>query len=85
MRTAVKEADEAGVTPLSTRFFAGSAALLAHQGGWDEILLVAGPIVVIVGGIAVVKRRLERSLAAKAAADETVSDISTNSSDHPES
>jgi uncharacterized membrane protein len=23
-------------------------SVLAHQGGWDEILLVAGPIVVIV-------------------------------------
>jgi hypothetical protein len=29
---------------------------LAHQGGWDEILLVAGPIVVIVAVLAVVKR-----------------------------
>ncbi|MFM8265154.1 MAG: hypothetical protein ACKOAI_03680 [Acidimicrobiia bacterium] len=23
--------------------------MFAHQGGWDELLLVAGPIVVIVG------------------------------------
>ena len=30
---------------------------LAHQGGWDEILLVAGPIVVIIIVLAVVKRR----------------------------
>lgn len=36
-------------------------ALLAHQGGWDEILLVAGPILVIVGLLVVVKKRLERS------------------------
>ncbi len=33
-------------------------ALLAHQGGWDEILMVAGPIAVIVGLLAVVRRRL---------------------------
>jgi hypothetical protein len=38
-------------------------ALLAHQGGWDEILLVAGPIGVIVGLLAIVKKRLDRSVA----------------------
>ena len=37
-------------------------ALLAHQGGWDEILLVAGPIAVIVGLLAIVKTRLDRSI-----------------------
>ena len=37
-------------------------ALLAHQGGWDEILLVAGPIAVIVGLLALVKKRLDRSI-----------------------
>lgn len=36
------------------------AALLAHQGGWDEALLVLGPIVVIVIALAVVKRRVDR-------------------------
>ena len=35
-------------------------AVFAHQGGWDEILLVAGPILVIVGLLALVKRRLDR-------------------------
>lgn len=42
----------------------GSVAteLLAHQGGWDEILLVAGPIVVIVGLLAVVKRRVDAQM-----------------------
>ena len=38
-------------------------ALLAHQGGWDEILLVAGPIGVIVGLLAIVKKRLDRAVA----------------------
>lgn len=33
-------------------------ALLAHQGGWDEILLVAGPIAVVVGLLAVVRKRV---------------------------
>ena len=38
----------------------GFGALLAHQGGWDEILLVAGPIAVIVGLLALVKKRLDK-------------------------
>jgi len=33
-------------------------SLLAHQGGWDEILLVVGPIAVIMGLLAVVRRRV---------------------------
>jgi len=32
--------------------------VLAHQGGWDEILMVAGPIAIIVGLLAIVRRRL---------------------------
>jgi hypothetical protein len=38
-------------------------AILAHQGGWDEILLVAGPIAVFVGLLAIVKKRLDRAVA----------------------
>ena len=34
------------------------SALLAHQGGWDEILMVAGPIAIIVALLAIVRRRL---------------------------
>ena len=36
------------------------AVVLAHQGGWDEALLVLGPIVVIVIALAVVKRRVDK-------------------------
>ena len=36
------------------------APLLAHQGGWDEILFVIGPIVLIIGILFVVKRRVDR-------------------------
>ena len=35
-------------------------ALLAHQGGWDEILLVLGPIMIIVGLLRLAKHRVER-------------------------
>jgi hypothetical protein len=36
-----------------------AAVILAHQGGWDEILLVAGPILVIVGLLTLAKRRVD--------------------------
>lgn len=36
-----------------------TCALVAHQGGWDEILLVAGPIAVILVLLAIVKRRID--------------------------
>jgi hypothetical protein len=39
-------------------------ALLAHQGGWDEILLVLGPILIIAGLLMLAKRRVERNVAA---------------------
>jgi hypothetical protein len=41
-------------------FAAGSApALLAHQGGWDEFLLIGGPIVIICGLLWLAKRRVD--------------------------
>ena len=36
-------------------------ALLAHQGGWDEILLVLGPIAVIIGLLKLAKNRVDRT------------------------
>ncbi|NBS30205.1 MAG: hypothetical protein EBS76_06760 [Actinobacteria bacterium] len=36
-------------------------AVLAHQGGWDELLLIAVPIVIVIGLLAIVKRRVERA------------------------
>ncbi|MDE0653430.1 MAG: hypothetical protein OXI26_07235 [bacterium] len=35
-------------------------SILAHQGGWDEILIIIGPIAAIVGIVALVRRRLHR-------------------------
>ncbi|MEX0848062.1 MAG: hypothetical protein WD023_09815 [Ilumatobacteraceae bacterium] len=34
--------------------------MLAHQGGWDEILLVIGPVLVIVGLLRLAKKRVDR-------------------------
>jgi hypothetical protein len=33
--------------------------MIAHQGGWDEILLVLGPIAVIVGLLMLARKRVE--------------------------
>jgi hypothetical protein len=38
----------------------GGVAVLAHQGGWDEILMVAVPILIILGVLRVVKKRVDR-------------------------
>ena len=48
----------------------GLAHVIAHQGGWDEMALVAGPIVVIIALLALVKRRVDNA-AAKSVADAT--------------
>jgi hypothetical protein len=40
------------------------AVLIAHQGGWDEILLVAAPIAVVVALLALARRRVIRAEAA---------------------
>ncbi len=41
-----------------------AVALLAHQGGWDEMLLIVGPMLVVVGLLRLAKRRVERAAAA---------------------
>jgi hypothetical protein len=41
-------------------------AVLAHQGGWDEILLILGPILVVVGLLRLLKKRVERNATATA-------------------
>ncbi|MFW2380690.1 MAG: hypothetical protein ACN4GZ_02945 [Acidimicrobiales bacterium] len=40
-----------------------SVAVFAHQGGWDEALLVIGPLVIIGGLLHVANRRLKKRLA----------------------
>ena len=34
-------------------------SVIAHQGGWDEILLIAGPMIVIGWLLVVAKRRVD--------------------------
>ena len=55
---------------------AGVLAVVAHQGGWDEILLVGGPIVLIIGVLAIAKRRVDRVHAAREVDDEIDGEVS---------
>mgnify|MGYP004338291011 CR=1 FL=1 len=38
----------------------GFSVLLAHQGGWDEMLLVSGPVAVVAGLLWLADRRSRR-------------------------
>ena len=42
---------------------------LAHQGGWDEILMVAGPLAVFAGVLYLANRRANQKLAEAALAE----------------
>ena len=46
------------------------ASLVAHQGGWDEILLVAGPLLVFAAVLFLANRRANAKLAEAAQAPE---------------
>jgi hypothetical protein len=56
-------------------------ALLAHQGGWDEILMVVGPVLVVVALLLVVRRRIERRNAAVETAAPAVADAEASQPD----
>ena len=43
--------------------------IFAHQGGWDEMLMVLVPIGLLVGLLRLAKRRAERAAAERAEAD----------------
>jgi hypothetical protein len=57
------------------------AHTLAHQGGWDEIALVAAPIVVIIALLALVKRRVDATAADVAATASTPDDTGPTRTD----
>lgn len=40
---------------------AASPVLLAHQGGWDEVLLIGGPILLIMALLWLAKRRVDHA------------------------
>ena len=53
-------------------------AVLAHQGGWDEILLVLGPIAVIIGLLKLAKNRVDREVAKRDTKDATKTEKTAN-------
>ena len=58
--------------------------VLAHQGGWDELLLIAVPIVIVIGLLAIVKRRVERAAqGANAAPEPSISSDSGTDASKP--
>lgn len=44
---------------MGARISASTPVVFAHQGGWDEALLIGGPIVAIVGLLWLAKRRVD--------------------------
>jgi hypothetical protein len=44
--------------------------IFAHQGGWDEMLMVLVPIGLFIGLLRLAKRRAERAAAERAGEDE---------------
>lgn len=46
-----------------------ATSLLAHQGGWDEALLIGGPMVVIAALLVVAKRRVDAAAGERQASD----------------
>jgi len=59
---------DSAVERLSPHFAVG---LLAHQGGWDEILWVLVPITVMVGLLGVATRRVRKNPTSGTTADES--------------
>lgn len=52
----------------------GPATVLAHQGGWDELLFVLVPIALFAGLLAIANRRAVRAQADHEQHDETDGD-----------
>jgi hypothetical protein len=48
--------------PLTAVAFPNPGSILAHQGGWDEIILVMGPLAVIAGALWLANRRVSTQL-----------------------
>jgi len=60
------------------------AQMLAHQGGWDEILMVGAPVLVFAGLLWLARRRAEQFADARdAAAAAAAGDAESTESDRP--
>jgi uncharacterized membrane protein len=61
---------------------ARGGAMIAHQGGWDEILLVLGPIAVIIGLLMLARKRVEATEQKTAAQTSTQTSEPVPKTDH---
>ena len=55
--------------------------LLAHQGGWDEALLIGAPILIIMGLLWLAKRRVDAAHAPAQGAGSNVTESDTDRHD----
>ena len=55
---------------MKTAVLAEGSHVLAHQGGWDEILLVALPLLVIAGLLVLANKRVSAKLHEDATAED---------------
>lgn len=58
-----------------------AAVILAHQGGWDEMLLVATPIALLAGVLWLANRRAGRLQAERTDAEASPDDAESATSD----
>lgn len=49
-----------GSDPLKRGYGRNVLTVLAHQGGWDEVLWVAGPLAVVAGMLLLANRRANK-------------------------
>ena len=55
-----------------------ASVLIAHQGGWDEALLIGAPILIIIGLLWLAKRRVDAAHATSHGAGSNVTDSNTD-------
>jgi hypothetical protein len=60
-----------------------AVVILAHQGGWDEILMVLAPIGLMAGLLRLAKRRVEAKQAADGGTDGSPSSAATDAASSP--
>jgi hypothetical protein len=55
-----------------------TASVFAHQGGWDEALLIGGPILGIIGLLWLAKRRVDAAASSHDAGDSPTAPVDSD-------
>ena len=59
----IQSAEPVRSVDVRAMFAAGARpVIVAHQGGWDEVLLIGGPIIIIAGLLILAKKRVDSAL-----------------------